>query len=599
MKDAVFDDFIDRLRSQSDIVSVISEYVPLKKRGKNYWGCCPFHHEKTPSFSVTPDKGFFYCFGCQSGGNVFNFLMKLENLTFMEAVKKLAAKLNVPVPEKEKSEQERQAEREMAGLLKANATASDFFHACLTKTSYGKAAREYLKARGVDDETVAAFRLGFAPKAWDKLTTALTSRGFTADALAKAGLAVARTGGDGVYDRFRDRIMFPIADARGRVIGFGGRVMDGSQPKYLNTAETPVFNKRYVLYGFDLAYQAIKQAGKAIVVEGYMDLIALHASGIKNAVASLGTSFTPEQARQLARHVEEIYFAYDSDAAGQNATLRALATVRALGLAVRVITLPDGKDPDEFIRRHGADAFRALMDQAPALLAYQVSQALQTNDYSSASGKMGVLAQAIPALAEAPDLAEVNEHIRMLSQTLGIHEEDIRREIRKNQQKDKAANRGQNSNVLSLTQKLAPKTVAAERQLIRLMLEDRSVIPYVQAELTGEDIQGGERKTIINSLFTAYNMGKSPAADGLALGLPEAAATELSNIMVMEIQLNDISRVVDDCIRIIRVARLEPLIMVHSLRAEEFLRLGDESNYRQELAESQRIKDEISKLHQA
>jgi DNA primase len=599
MKDAGFDDFIDKLRSQSDIVGVISEYVPLKKRGKNYWGCCPFHHEKTPSFSVTPDKGFFYCFGCQTGGNVFNFLMKLENLTFMEAVKKLAEKMNVPVPEKEKSEHERQMEREMASLLKANATAGDFFHACLTKTNYGKAAREYLKSRGVDEETIATFRLGYAPKSWDKLTAALAGRGFTAETLAKAGLAVAKTSGDGVYDRFRDRIMFPIADARGRVVGFGGRVMDGSQPKYLNTAETPLFNKRHVLYGFDLAYQAIKQAGRAIVVEGYMDLIALHASGIKNAVASLGTAFTPEQARQLARHAGEIYFAYDSDAAGQNATLRALATVRSMGIAVQVVTVPDGKDPDEYIRKHGADAFRALIDEAPALLAYQVGQALAANDHSGASGKMAVLAQAIPALAEAPDLAEVNEHIRLLSQTLGIHEEDIRREVRKTQQKDKNVSRGQNSTVLGLSQQPAPKTVAAERQLIRLMLEDSSVIPYVQAQMDGEDIEGGERKTIINSLFTAYNMGKSPAADSLAISLPEAAATELSNIMVMEIQLSDISRVVDDCIRIIRVARLEPLIMVHSLRAEEFLRLGDESNYRQELAESQRIKDEISKLHRA
>jgi DNA primase len=599
MKDAGFDDFIDKLRSQSDIVGVISEYVPLKKRGKNYWGCCPFHHEKTPSFSVTPDKGFFYCFGCQTGGNVFNFLMKLENLTFMEAVKKLAEKMNVPVPEKEKSEHERQMEREMASLLKANATAGDFFHACLTKTNYGKAAREYLKSRGVDEETIATFRLGYAPKSWDKLTAALAGRGFTAETLAKAGLAVAKTSGDGVYDRFRDRIMFPIADARGRVVGFGGRVMDGSQPKYLNTAETPLFNKRHVLYGFDLAYQAIKQAGRAIVVEGYMDLIALHASGIKNAVASLGTAFTPEQARQLARHAGEIYFAYDSDAAGQNATLRALATVRSMGIAVQVVTVPDGKDPDEYIRKHGADAFRALIDEAPALLAYQVGQALAANDHSGASGKMAVLAQAIPALAEAPDLAEVNEHIRLLSQTLGIHEEDIRREVRKTQQKDKNVSRGQNSTVLGLSQQPAPKTVAAERQLIRLMLEDSSVIPYVQAQMDGEDIEGGERKTIINSLFTAYNMGKSPAADALAVELPEAAAVELSNIMVMEIQLSDISRMVDDYIRIIRIARLEPLIMHHSQRAEEFLRLGDESNYRQELAESQRIKDEISKLHRA
>lgn len=599
MRDAAYDDFIDKLRSQSDIVSVISEYVPLKKRGKNYWGCCPFHHEKTPSFSVTPDKGFFYCFGCQTGGNVFNFLMKVENLTFMEAVKMLAAKMNVPVPEREKSEHDRQRERKMASILRANAMAGDFFHSCLTKTNYGKAAKEYLKGRGVTDETIATFRLGFAPNAWDRLTTALAGRGFTADTLAKAGLAVARSGGDGVYDRFRDRIMFPIHDLRGRVVGFGGRVMDGSQPKYLNTAETPIFNKRHVLYGFDLAYQAIKQAGKAIVVEGYMDLIALQAGGIKNAVASLGTAFTAEQARQLARHVSEIYFAYDSDAAGQNATLRALATVRALGLAVRVVTLPDGKDPDEYIRKHGADAFRVQLDAAPALLDYQVSQALKANDYSSASGKMAVLAQAIPALAEAPDLAEVNEHIRILSQTLDIHEEDIRREIHRTQQKDKNVSRGQTSTILGLSQNLAPKTVAAERQLIRLMLEDSSIIPYVQAELTCEDIQGDERKTIINSLFTAYNMGKSPAADSLAIELPEAAATELSNIMVMEIQLSDISRAVDDYIRTIRVASLEPMIMFHSQRAEEFLRLGDESNYRQELAESQRIKDEISKLHHA
>jgi len=599
MKDAVYDDFIDKLRSQCDIVSVISEYVPLKKRGKNYWGCCPFHHEKTPSFSVTPDKGFFYCFGCQTGGNVFNFLMKIENLTFMEAVKALAAKMNVPVPEKEKSERERQLEREMNSLLRANAMAGDFFHSCLTKTSYGQAAREYLKTRGVTEETIATFRLGYAPKAWDKLTVALTGRGFTADMLAKAGLAVTRSGGEGVYDRFRDRLIFPIADVRGRVVGFGGRVMDGSQPKYLNTAETPIFNKRYVLYGFDLAYQAIKQAGRAIVVEGYMDLIALHASGIKNAVASLGTSFTPEQARQLARCASEIYFAYDSDAAGQNATLRALATVRALGLAVRVVTLPDGKDPDEFIRKHGADAFRALVDEAPPLLAYQVSQALAANDYSDASGKMSVLAQAIPALAEVPDLAEVNEHIRRLSQTLGIHEEDIRREIRKTQQKDKNVSRGQTSTAVGLAQRPAPKTVAAERQLIRLMLEDSSIIPYVLTQLDGEDIQDAARKTIINSLFTAYNMGKSPAADSLAQTLPEAAAAELSNIMVMEMQINDISRAVDDYIRIIRIARLEPLLRFHSLRAEEYLRLGDESNYRQELAESQRIKDEISKLHKA
>jgi len=596
MKDVVFDDFIDKLRSQSDIVSIISEYVPLKKRGRNYWGCCPFHSEKTPSFSVTPDKGFFYCFGCQAGGNVFNFLMKAENLTFMEAVKTLAQKLNVPLPEAEKSERDRQRERETAVIYKANATARDFFHACLTRTGYGQAAREYLAGRGVSDDTIAAFTLGYAPPAWDKLTAALAGRGFAADTLVKAGLAVPRTESDGVYDRFRGRIIFPISDVRGRVVGFGGRVLDGGQPKYLNTPETPVFNKRHVLYGLDRAREAIRKTGQAIVVEGYMDLIALHAGGITNAVASLGTAFTAEQARQLARHADRVYFAYDSDAAGQNATLRALATVRAMGLEVRVVTVPDGKDPDDYIRRHGPDAFRALLEQAPTLLDYQIRQAMLTNDPASASGKMGILAAAIPALSQSPNPAEINEHIRLLSQSLGVHEEDIRRELAKTRQKDKNVNRGQNISV-TLAHQPAPKIIKAERGVIRLMCEDRAVIPYVQSALSEEDIQGPERKTIIKTLFTAYNMGKSSAAESLALALPESAAAELSNIMVIETQLDDIARMVDDYIRTIRQAGLQARMEKHLLRAQELERAGD-SNFLQELAEIQRIKDEINKLHQ-
>ncbi|MBP2649668.1 MAG: primase [Firmicutes bacterium] len=598
MRDSVFDGFIDKLRLESDIVNVISEYVPLKKRGKNFWGCCPFHHEKTASFSVTPDRGFFYCFGCQVGGNVFNFLMKIENIDFPDAVKLLADKLGVPLPEKEISAHDRELERETANLYRANELARDFFHSCLINTRYGKVARDYLAARGISDKVIDEFRLGFSPPAWDKLSLALTSRGFAPQVLVKAGLAAERNGG-GVYDRFRGRIMFPIQNAQGRVAGFGGRVLDDSQPKYLNTPETPVFNKRRLLYGYDLANQYIRQSGKVVVVEGYMDLIALKSSGINNVVASLGTAFTNEQARKLVRaRASDIYFAYDSDAAGQEATVRALTTVKAIGLNVRVVAIPDGKDPDEFVRKHGEKDFYTLIDNAPGLLEYQVSRAIETTDYTGLEGKVAVVAKAVPALAEADNAVEVDNYIRKLSELLAIDEGAIRSEIRKyiaQTKKDKNVNNGKTISISSLSNRPEQSTVAAERQIIRLMLEDNSIIPYVETELSRDDIQGRERKIIINSIVDAYNMGKSLVPDAFALTLSELAASELSKIMVMDLEFGDIARIVDDLIRTIRLAHLKILLDEHSLRAHELERMGD-SSFLQELAESQRIQNEISKL---
>ncbi len=248
MKDIAYEEFIERLREESDIVAIISEYVSLKKNGKNYWGCCPFHSEKTASFSVTPDKGFFYCFGCQAGGNVFNFIMKIENITFFEATRMLAQKINLPLPQKEKTKEELLRDKQISLLYKINATAKDFFFACLTKTNYGKSATAYLKKRGLSDEVINEFQLGFAPNYWDKLSQAFVKRGFTETDLLQAGLVLERKQG-GIYDRFRNRVIFPITDEKNRVIGFGGRVLDDSLPKYLNSPETVVFNKRQTLFG--------------------------------------------------------------------------------------------------------------------------------------------------------------------------------------------------------------------------------------------------------------------------------------------------------------------------------------------------------------
>lgn len=604
MKDVKHDDFIDRLRSESDIIRIISEYVPLKKKGKNYWGCCPFHHEKTPSFSVAPEKGFFYCFGCQAGGNVFNFLMRIENISFFDAVKKLANKLNIPLPEKEKSSEEILRERELAGLYRANELARDFFNACLSKTAYGKPAREYLTSRGISDSIIEQFKLGFAPPAWDKLALALTSRGITSEILVKAGLVSTRTSGDGLYDRFRNRVMFPICDARGRVIGFGGRVLDDSQPKYLNSPETVLFNKRQILFSFDQAYKFIKDSGQAIVVEGYLDAITAHSAGFKNVVASLGTAFTADQVKLLDRHAKEILFAYDSDAAGQNATMRALATVRERGVSVRVISIPDGKDPDEFIRRHGSQAFSEIVSKASTLLDYQITQALESIDYATLEGKVAVVAKVIPVLASADNAVEINAHITNLSQVLNINEDAIRSEFSKfiaTYKKDKNVNTGKNINnhvnMVRFAQAPNRAIIAAERQLIRLMCEDNALIPYVKEQLEAEDISEGSRRQIINSLYDAYNMGNKVEPAAWSNKLSEEANTELSHIMLIDGQFTDLARVVDDYIRTIRLARLRVLFEQHRLRADELERMGD-SHFQEELAESKRINDEIKKLQQ-
>jgi len=601
MKYLIDDDFIDRLRSECDIVSVISEYVTLNKKGRNYWGYCPFHSEKTPSFSVTPDKGFFYCFGCQAGGNVFNFLMRIENVGFFDAVKLLARKLNIALPEQEKSASERRREKEIANLYAVNAMARDFFHQCLTKSQDGQPALSYLASRGIGVEVINKLKLGFAPLAWDKLVQYGARQGISAELLVKAGLTVPRQGG-GYYDRFRGRIMFPIHDARGRVIGFGGRVLDASQPKYLNSPETVIFNKRHVLFGLDVAYKFIKESGQAIIVEGYMDLIAVHSAGIQNAVASLGTAFTAEQAK-LLRGVQEVILAYDSDAAGQNAVIRAQAILKPYGVKVKVLSVPDGKDPDEFIRKHGAAAFKALLANAVPFLDYQVKTVLASVDYHSLEGKAAVVAKLIPHLAETDNAVVVNGYITHLAQVLAIDESAIRSELKKylqrERKKDKNVKLGETGKgVRSLPVLPTPAETAAERALIRLMCDDQSLIPYVATKITPQDFTISARQEIIKSLFDAYNTEKPLMPAVLADTLSSDASAELSHIIMTDMPCQDIVQTVDDCIKTIRLARLNKLYEQHRLRADELERMGD-SSFLQELAQSQRIKDEINKLRQS
>ena len=590
IKYSAADDFIEKLRAQSDIVAIVSEYVPLQKKGRNYWGCCPFHQEKTPSFSVAPDKGFFYCFGCQAGGDVFRFLMKIENIGFGEAAKLLAQKLNIPVPERERSEAERQREQEREEVFQANALARDFFHACLLKSALGVYALSYLKDRGVSVDTAQELKLGFAPDDWSKLATALQKRGIRPEILVKAGLALPRPR-DGVYDRFRNRIMFPIEDVRERIIGFGGRVMDDAQPKYLNSPESPVFSKKHVLFNISRAYRAIKDAGRAIVVEGYMDAIALSSQGIRNVVASLGTSFTAEQARLIRHYASEIVFAYDGDAAGQQATLRALSIVRAGGAEVRVASFPGGKDPDEVMRKYGREFVIQCLNSAVGLLDFQMEQILKNSDFADLNGKVSVVNQAVPYLAMADSAVEVDAHIAKLAERLGIDEGSIRSELRRH--------RGQKEisrpTAIYVRRGNDSRQVAAEEYVLRQVLESPEQFEAVAATLVSGDFQNGPRRTLAETIWRAAAQDKNLRPESLMAELDEETVQLLSRLLLKEEQGPAVPQVLDDCVRIILLARLNAEYEEYRLKADLLLRNGD-SQYMQELTNAQRILTKISDL---
>ena len=425
------DDFVEQVRSSSDILSVISSYVHLKKRGNRYWGCCPFHNEKTPSFSVVPQQGFFYCFGCHAGGNLFKFISLIENISYYEAIKLQAQRLNIPIPTTKKSADELKQEQQKDSLFKIHELAGSFFHNCLTRTSLGEAGRAYFSSRQINSDIITKFKLGFAPNLWDKLFTSFTKRGITKELLAKAGLITIKDSGK-VYDRFRNRIIIPIMNEHGQICGFGGRIINpNDSPKYLNSPETLIFNKRHLLFGLDHAQKSIKENNFSIVVEGYMDAISLHAAGIDWAVASMGTAFAQEQAKLLARAADEVVFSYDSDAAGQRATVRAVSIAKEAGLKVRVLIVPDGKDPDEFVRKHGKDAYLRLIETAVSGIEFQMQYVISQNNVSNLAGKVEAVSNILPFLLECKNEIEVAQHIKTLAQRLTIDEGLIMSEYRK------------------------------------------------------------------------------------------------------------------------------------------------------------------------
>jgi DNA primase len=431
----------DEIKQRIDIVEFISRYTPLKRAGSTYKGLCPFHSERTPSFVVYPNSGTWHCFGsCGTGGDIFSFLMKKENLDFREALQVLAQQAGVSLDEG--SGEGGQSRR--AQIYDANAAAAAYYQQILRTHPGAAAARAYLEQRGIDDATIEAFQIGYSLEQWSALRDHLLAQKFSPDLLAEAGLIKYNDSRDSTYDAFRGRVMIPIRDRMGRVIGFGGRVLDGSQPKYLNTAETPVFHKSHVIFGLDMAYQAIRDANKVVIVEGYMDVIAAHQHGFTNVVACMGTALTPDQLQQLQRYTSNYVLALDADAAGQQATIRglnqarqSLARVRKptvvsgglrmeerLGAALYIAAMPEGRDPDDVVRQD-PDLWRQIIDQAKPLVDYYFTAVVSQIDLSSARDKGAAVAELAPLIAEINDEVERESYIQKLSRMVQINERTI------------------------------------------------------------------------------------------------------------------------------------------------------------------------------
>jgi DNA primase len=505
--------FADRVKQQSDIVRVIGEYVRLKKSGQNFSGLCPFHQEKTPSFSVSPVKQMYYCFGCGKGGDVFQFVMELEKSPFPEAVRTVAEKCGIAIPKpRERSPEERRENQQRASLVEIHREAAAFFSKHLLLSSEGKAALGYLEDRGLDRESINRFGIGFAPSGGDTLFRALKQK-FEDKDLEVSGL-VGRDQSGRFYDRFRRRIMFPISNEAGKVIAFGGRAMGDDMPKYMNSPETPIYSKSNTLYHLDRAKEALRHSDFAVLVEGYMDAIAVARAGIGNVVASCGTSLAEPQIKLLSRFTQRIVVNYDPDTAGQAATERSLTLLLEKEFDVRVLALPGGSDPDKFIKEKGVDAYAKLLTQSPPYLDYLIGRARQM-DRTTAQGKVAALNFLMPYVQRLPNRLLRSEWATRIASELRVDEPVLREALRI------AANE-RRSEVKPKAMLLTPAVKRAERQLIKMLFEAAEFREKLAEEIARANLHHGlETRNIFEALILALAAGEIPDASAIGSRLED------------------------------------------------------------------------------
>ena len=596
--DQKYDDFKRRVKESSDIVEVISSYISLQKRGRYYWACCPFHGEKTPSFSVDKERQFFYCYGCHTGGDVFSFVEKIDNCSFSEAIKALANRANIPIPETHRSRQDILREEKRKELYQVNELACRYFSACLEKTEYGKKAKDYFHNRGITDEIIKQFSLGVSLPGFHSLQLNLSKKGCKPEQMREAGLIRSKNGRD--LDAFIGRVMIPIKDPRGRVIAFGGRVMGEGLPKYLNTGETEIFPKRETLFAMDVAVKAIREAKEAIVVEGYMDAISLHAAGINRAVASLGTAFSEQHARLLHRITDTLVFAYDSDDAGRRNAVRAVGIAKKEGLIVKVLNVPQGKDPDKFVRHAGKEAFEKLVKEARDGTEFQIRYTISQNNISELAGKVQCVSNIIPYLHECKTDIEVAGHIKFLAQQLMIDEGLIFGEYRK---KSGAAATGRASSSVPVLPETGKTKIDAltqsESKLLALFFRYPELLDFYSDRLQKTGFVSPVRQSIYEKLWEMKEKTFSDIQEALFLEGDEAICRETARILAesdrpvpKEVRV----QAAEDCLRKMERSALQQEFEEHRRLAETYSSLND-ARYIEELRICNELRGKITKLY--
>ena len=531
---------INEIRNRADIIALVSRYVELKQAGRNWKGLCPFHNEKTPSFNVNPDRQIFHCFGCQEGGDVIGFLMKHEGLSFPEATRTLAGELGIEIPD----DRDGGDVGITASIFEANQLAQDLYREAL-RTPEGKIARDYLVSRGFDGATADEYAIGFAPARWDAVADRLAKHRIKGDIGVQAGLLAERKSGQGHYDRLRGRLTFPIEDVRGRVIGFGGRALEPDQePKYLNTPESPVFHKRQALYGYPAALEPIRRESRVILCEGYFDRIAFARAGMGEALATCGTALTAEHGAQIRRRTREVVLVFDGDAAGQQATEKALAVLLPHGLRVRAAFIPGGEDPDDYLNRQGAEALRKLVDAAPDALELSIRNAMRQGVVTP-DQKADVVAHLAPLVARVADAVSRDEYVRRVAVAIDASPSAVNAIVR-----DAARGSSQTPQVdhatLGLTR--ARRDAPEERQLravARMCLQRPDLVGDETALTFQEILPVGAWKSIILQIIEAANEGLllpgDPASDGGGVDAfaIESRLDEDARLRLREIAMDD------------------------------------------------------------
>ncbi len=523
------EDILERVRDATDIADIVGEHVELSKKGRNLFGLCPFHNENSPSFSVSPERQIYHCFGCGAGGNVFKFIQEIDRVSFVEAVAFLAQRASISLPQQ--NAQTRAHSEASDEIYRANDLANKYYHHMLLNDSVGQSALSYLRDRRLSDETIERFELGYAPAEWDGLLKVAGRRGITPQALERAGLALQRQSGNGYYDRFRDRATFAINNLSNRTIGFGARALQLDQePKYLNSPETAIYHKGQVLYGLSHTRDAIRRSDTVIVVEGYMDLLSLVQAGIENVVATSGTALTEDHCRALARYAHRIVLLFDGDAAGSNAAMRGVEIAIGSGADARIVSLPSEHDPDTFVQTEGTDALLALTGRGQSALDFYLDQIGKQHNLNSVQGKSQAVETLKPLLARLRDAVRRDLMMREVAQRLSVDEGALRQEMHQVVQRQQRTNRSPSAISLK-TEDQIPEPPRREREFIGLLLHYPQYIRATADELDIEGLESTACRTLLQALYDNFT-----SVDSIDLSL-----------LIDHVQERRLGRLVSEC----------------------------------------------------